>query len=46
MKTGEMEYVTPVKMSQSIVGFPKAKRLTPEVPPVPPVGAANMLNLQ
>jgi hypothetical protein len=42
VKTGKLEYITPTQMSQKIVGFPKARRLMPEPPPV---GAASMLTI-
>lgn len=32
MKTGKIEYIDPVRMSQSIVGFPKARNLTDMFP--------------
>jgi DNA-directed RNA polymerase beta subunit len=41
VKTGKIEYLTPAQMSKKVVGFPKHKRLLPEVQP----NAAGMLKI-
>ena len=50
-KTGKNEYINPIQMSQSVVAFPKPRRLFPETPEptqivsTEPQGATQYLNL-